>query len=121
MFTVGPYGTFLNNEIHIRFYRLNISQEGSEKNITVMGPPTGSEGRMGQNEYDGAKWSGDVVSAVTVKELMISRSSVLLFLFQLEKKLITMGSPIFGKQIKIPSVVFRLPVCTIWTCAVCHS
>ena len=55
---------------------------------------------MGESESD------DVfISGVTVKELMITGSSVLLFLFQLENKkvgLITMGSLIFGRQKKIP-------------------
>ena len=56
---------------------------------------------VGQSESDGV-----FVSGVTVKELMITGSSILLFLFQLENKkfdLITMGSLIFGRQINIPS------------------
>ena len=56
---------------------------------------------VGQSESD------DIfVSEVKAKELTITGSSVLLFLFQLENKnvdLITMGSLIFGIQIKISS------------------
>ena len=56
---------------------------------------------VGQSESNGV-----FVSGVTVKELMIIGSSVLLFLFQLKNKkvdLITVGSLIFGRQIKITS------------------
>ena len=55
---------------------------------------------VGQSESDDA-----FVFGVTVKKLMITGSSVLLLLFQLEDKkvdLITMGSLIFGRQIKYP-------------------
>ena len=42
---------------------------------------------MGQDEYGGQSQSDNVfVFRVTVKELMITGSSVLLFLFQLENK-----------------------------------
>ena len=56
---------------------------------------------VGQSESD------DIfVSELKAKELTITGSSVLLFLFQCENKnvdLITMGSLIFGIQIKISS------------------
>ena len=50
---------------------------------------------VGQSESD------DIVSELKAKELMITGSSVLLFLFQWENKnvdLITIGSLIFGIQ-----------------------
>ena len=61
----------------------------------------GEMSMVGQSESD------DVfVSGVTVKELMITGSSLLPFLFHSENKkvgLITMGSLIFGRQMKMPS------------------
>ena len=62
---------------------------------------------MGQNEYGGESELDDIfVSELKAKELTITGSSVLLFLLQCENKnvdLITMGSVIFGIQIKISS------------------
>ena len=56
---------------------------------------------MGQSESDDT-----FVSELKAKELMVTRSSVLLLLFQWENKnvdLITRGSLIFGIHIKISS------------------
>ena len=60
---------------------------------------------MGQNEY-GSESDYIFVFELKAKELTITGSSVLLFLFQWENKnvdLIRMGSLIFGIQIKISS------------------
>ena len=61
----------------------------------------GKMSMVGQSELD------DIfVSGVKTKELMITELSVLLFLFQWKNKnvdLATVGSLIFGIQIKIPS------------------
>ena len=63
---------------------------------------------VGQSESD------DIfVSELKAKELTITESSVILFLFQWENKnvyLITIGSLIFGMQIQISSGLLRLTI-----------